>query len=330
MSPRWKEILPRPEWELLRRSQRRLLSPRGVPAPVSGRRIWREWSIGVYSGNSPLRLVPAEGVVNPVLTAAQVSEVPAQFVADPFMIKVGQRWHMFFEVWNLQSNKGEIGLAISDDTKSWVYQRIVLTEPFHLSYPYVFAHDGGYYMLPETFVANSVRLYKATRFPVEWTFVGTLLDGADYVDSSLFHANGRWWLFAGTGIPPYRADTLHLFCAEDLLGPWRRHRKSPVVRGNVRIARPGGRVLVRGGRIVRYAQDCDGGYGLRVRALEITELTLRCYRERELPTSPVLEGSGAGWNATGMHHVDPSHLYADQWLACVDGQIAHEDDGTHS
>lgn len=301
-----------------------------APAPSSRRRIRREWSIGVYSGDSPLRLVPAEGVVNPVLTGAQVSDVPAEFVADPFMIKVGQSWHMFFEVWNRQSKKGEIGLAVSDDMKSWAYQRIVLAESFHLSYPHVFLWGDEYYMLPESFLANSIRLYRATRFPVEWAFVRTLLDGRDYVDPSPFHANGRWWLFAGTGAPPYRADTLHLFYAEDLLGPWREHPKSPVVRNNVQIARPGGRVLVQGERIVRYAQDCNGGYGLRVRALEITELTPRGYLERELPGSPILEGSGAGWNATGIHHVDPSQLGGDRWIACVDGQIAHEDDGAPS
>lgn len=302
----------------------RLFRTRPVPPASVSRKIWREWSIGIYTGGSPVELGPAEGVVNPVLAAAQVSDVPADFVADPFMLRVGQRQYMFFEVWNRQTGKGEIGLAMSDDLKSWTYQRIVLAEPFHLSYPHVFDWEGEYYMVPESCAVNSIRLYKATRFPVEWAFVRTLLDGRDYVDSSVFHANGRWWLLAGTGALPYRADTLHLFHAESLLGRWRQHPKSPVVRSNVHVGRLAGRVLVQGDRIIRYAQDCDGGYGLRVRALEITELTTRRYREREFTQSPILEPSGAGWNASGMHHVDLIHHDADRWIACVDGQIAHE------
>jgi len=317
-------MLARSSKERLRPLFGRLFHARpSVPAPAA-RTVWREWSIGIYAGDSPLRLRPAEGVVNPVLTAKQVTDVPAEFVADPFMIQIGQRWYMFFEVWNRRTQKGEIGLAISDDTKSWAYRKIVLSEPFHLSYPYVFEWQGEYYMVPESRRASSVRLYKATHFPTEWTFVEALIDGRDYGDCSLFYASDRWWLFAGTGVPPYRADTLHLFHTENLLGRWRQHPKSPVARGNVHIARPAGRVLVHDGRIVRFAQDCDGGYGLRVRALEISELTTRRYRERELPESPILEPAGTGWNASGMHHVDPHHLDVGRWLACVDGQISHE------
>lgn len=48
------------------------------------------------------------------------------------------RWYMFFEVMNQDSDRGEIGLALSDDGIHWEYSQIVLVEPFHLSYPHVF------------------------------------------------------------------------------------------------------------------------------------------------------------------------------------------------
>jgi hypothetical protein len=34
--------------------------------------------------------------------------------------------------------EGEIGLATSEDGLKWDYKQVVLNEPFHLSYPYVF------------------------------------------------------------------------------------------------------------------------------------------------------------------------------------------------
>src|SRR6267142_1181613 len=108
------------------------------------------WSIGIYTGESPVKLRPAPNLRNPVLAASDVSDVPAVFVADPFMIRANDSWHMFFEVFNRETLKGEIGLAISANGRSWTYQRIVLQEDFHLSYPYVFEWEGEHYMVPET------------------------------------------------------------------------------------------------------------------------------------------------------------------------------------
>src|SRR4051812_33273086 len=96
------------------------------------------WSIGIYAGKSPLQLAPAPGAGNPVISAASVTDVPARFVADPFMLRENSLWHMFFEVLNDRNDRGEIGLATSPDGLTWQYRQIVLAEPFHLSYPYVF------------------------------------------------------------------------------------------------------------------------------------------------------------------------------------------------
>ena len=64
------------------------------------------WSIGIYTGDSPYHLSSAQ-ISNPVLTAESVTDIPAAFVADPFILK----GHMFFEVLRDDSPKGEIGLA---------------------------------------------------------------------------------------------------------------------------------------------------------------------------------------------------------------------------
>src|SRR5262245_13276304 len=67
-------------------------------------------------------------------------------------------------------------------------------------------------------------------------------------------------------------DTLRLFYSEDLLGPWVEHPKSPIVSGKPHIARPGGRVIVSGDRVIRYAQDDTPRYGNQVWAFEIVRL----------------------------------------------------------
>src|SRR5205823_6417872 len=150
------------------------------------------WSIGIYSGRSPFDLAPRQSR-NPVLTREAVSDVAASFVADPFMLDVNNVRYMFFEVMNWRANKGEIGLATSEDGLKWIYRQIVLAEPFHLSYPYVFEWMNQYYMIPESYQAGSIRLYKASRFPSQWVCVGSLLSGPHFVDPSIFRYEDRWW-----------------------------------------------------------------------------------------------------------------------------------------
>lgn len=279
-------------------------------------RPW-DWTIAIYGGDSPLQLTAAPGAANPVISARSVTDVSARFVADPFMVRVDGLWHMFFEVLNNAPNLGEIGHATSNDGLAWHYDRIVLKEPFHLSYPYVFQWNNDFYMIPESLGAQAVRIYRATSFPHQWTLVKDLFSG-QHADPSIFQYNGKWWLY--TCPTPHKHDTLALYSADDPLSPWTEHPSSPIIAGNKSIARPGGRVLNYDGRLLRFTQDCVPIYGKQVRAFEITELTLTTYKEHEVPESPVLVPGNSKWNASGMHHVD-AHFVNGNWLACVDGLV---------
>jgi hypothetical protein len=272
------------------------------------------WAIGIYTGDSPLSLSPPEGLKNPVLTARDVTDIPADFVADPFMVRTGEKWHMFFEAMNARTGKGEIGLAESDNGLNWRYRRIVLNEPFHLSYPYVFEWESEYYMIPEAHETNSVRLYKAIDFPNEWKICGTLLKGYPFIDSSVIHFDGRWWMFTAV-----TDGILHLYSSDSLFGPWILHPQSPLVMGDCGKARPGGRVIALHDKILRFAQDSDLCYGSMVRAFEVTQLTTAQYSEREVQDNPVIRARGSGWNAKGMHTVDSHQTAGKHWVACVDG-----------
>jgi hypothetical protein len=281
----------------------------------------RLYSIGVYAGPSPAALAPVPGV-NPVVAGADVTDALVTTVADPFMIRVDGLWHMFFEalVWSARGRKGEIAHATSADGRRWDYDRIVLEEPFHLSYPYVFEWRSEHYMIPESARASEVRLYRAAPFPHRWVHVKTLLSGAGLMDSSVFHRDGRWWMLTD-GSPSHGHDTLRLFHAAELTGPWLEHPQSPVVRDDPRRARPGGRVVQAGDALLRFAQVCEPTYGSSVRTFEIVALTQRDYEEVEI-AGPALGESGRGWNRSGMHHVDLHPLDDGTFLACVDGWAA--------
>lgn len=276
-----------------------------------------KWSIGIYIGEDPFNFLPPQNIKNPVLTAKDVIDRSAKFVADPFMVEENGTWYMFFEVMNAFTGRGEIGLATSDDGLHWIYRQIVLDEPFHLSYPCVFKWNNEYYMIPEAHQTRSIRLYKANEFPNEWVFVETLLGGSDFVDPTFFHYGGKCWIFTETN--PEENDTLRLYYSSNLFGPWVEHPGSPIVKGDANMARPGGRVISFDGRLVRYAQDDAPAYGNAVRAFEIKTLTTSNYREHEFDRNPILAATGSGWNAHGMHHIDAHQTKGRLWIACVDG-----------
>jgi hypothetical protein len=276
----------------------------------------QNWAIAILEGPSPLSLQHSSA--NPVLTKRDVTDVPADFVADPFMIRRPEGWHLFFEVFNRATVLGEIGLATSTDLRTWRYERVVLREDFHLSYPCVFEEQGEIYMIPETSMIQAVRLYKAVEFPSRWEPVADLLEGLPFRDATPFRHAGRWWLYTETGAH-WSEGTLRLYGAEELTGPWEEHPNSPLVIHDPSRARPAGPpILLSDGSFLRLAQDCSSVYGGEVRAFRVTRLTADRYVE-EAVEGRLVGASGRGWNAHGMHHVDAHQMESGDWVACVDG-----------
>ena len=282
--------------------------------------IETEWAIGIYQGNSCFKVYPAPGIRNPVLRGSDVTDVKAEFVADPFMVKASDKWYMFFEVMNSLTRQGDIGYAMSADGLNWKYQKIVLDELYHLSYPYVFQWEGQFYLIPESSEAGAIRLYKAVNFPNSWDFESNLIEGS-YADTCVFYTDETWWML--TCSKPKTHDELRLFFADKLTGPWTEHPTSPIVRGNPLKAQLGGRILLVKDGIIRFAQESLRTYGKKVRAFIITEITRIKYAEKEYEGNPILSAQGKGWNRHGMHHIDAHETIQGKWIAAVDGYRKH-------
>lgn len=142
------------------------------------------------------------------------------------------------------------------------------------------------------------------------------MEGRDYVDPSVASFDGSWWPFASVT----SNNSLFLFHAHDLEGPWVEHPLSAAVAGDLHSARPSGRVLVHEGRLYRYAMDVDPPHGTHhVWAFEVTTLTPTEYAERRVGEAPVLAPGGSGWTGQAMHHVDPHLARRGRWIASVDG-----------
>jgi hypothetical protein len=282
-----------------------------------------DWSISIYEGKNFLNLQPTAVVENPVLTRNDVSDALAAFVADPFIVKLPNNWLMFFEIFNQKRQKGELAFARSQDGYHWNYQQIILTEDFHLSYPYVFEFESNWYMIPESCEANSVRLYQAKKFPDTWEFVKEILVGSRFVDASILNFDGVWWLFVGVEPTDGSAcNTLKLYYADSLLGDWIEHPQSPIISDNSEISRPAGRIRQINGQPIRFTQNCAISYGYNVTAMQIESLTKTEYAEAKIQTDRdyLFDLGTLPSNHLGMHHLDFIMLDRDRCIACVDAR----------
>ncbi len=162
-----------------------------------------------------------------------------------------------------------------------------------------------------------MRLYRAVDGPRRFELDTVLLAGEPFHDPTLLHDDAGWWLFVevSDGEP---FDTLRLYHAGDLRGPWTEHPDSPVVDRDARIARPGGPVLVRGERRDRITQDGEGDYGLGLHAVPITTLTRERYAEGE--PVPLGQPHGTGWAARGIHHLHAVQRPDGAWRVAFDGR----------
>lgn len=273
-----------------------------------------EYKIGVYLMEKDDLFNIKEYGENPAITRESVDDIEAGFVADPFLVKYNQEYLIFYEVWNLDTQQGDISYSSSKDGKTWNYEGKVFDFDTHLAYPLVFEWNGTFYiMLDEG--ENRVSLFEAVDFPTKWERASVILEGDTFADSTIFHYNGTWYIFTSvTG-----ATNLRLFYSDDLLGPYNEHPMSPILEEEPDYSRPGGRVQYLDGELIRIAQDNYPNYGMQLWGFRILELSKTTYEEELIDEKPILQGY-ENWNWGGVHQMDLVEFDDDNYLVCIDGK----------
>jgi hypothetical protein len=88
-----------------------------------------------------------------------------------------------------------------------------------MSYPFLLEAEQRMLCVPETSDAQEICLYASERFPDRWVKIATLVTGVAIVDATLFHHGEHWWL-AGSEVAAFGANCeLHLWYAQDIMGP---------------------------------------------------------------------------------------------------------------
>ncbi|SMF58911.1 hypothetical protein SAMN02982989_0858 [Xaviernesmea oryzae] len=224
-----------------------------------------------FSWQTAYRFIDGPGIAEDKTIAGPPFTVLAddgqRFYADPFPMEHGGRHYLFVEEYPYARGRGIISVAELDEDGKFGRPRPVLEEPYHLSYPNVFAREGSIFMIPESGSAGQVVLYRAQSFPDRWVRDTVLIEGRNFNDATLLEHQGRLWMFGterfGSGSA---SDTMMIYSADNLRGPWEPHPLNPIVIDRAG-ARPGGNIIYMAGKIFLPVQDgtefYGGGLGLR-------------------------------------------------------------------
>jgi hypothetical protein len=258
---------------------------------TDGGGVWRTHTLA----GAPWTIVPDPGV---------------RFYADPFPFAYRGRTCIFVEDFDHRTQKGIISMLPFDAQGALGPARPVLEEPWHLSYPFMFEDAGEVWMIPESSADRSVRLYRADPFPDRWIPEAVLLSDIEASDATIIRHEGRLWMFAATrdGAGSW-SDTLSLFFASDIRGPWTPHPGNPILIDR-RTARPAGAMIERDGRIWRPVQDCTFGYGTGIGLVEVLRLQPDAYAQR---LDTVLHAD-ASWPGRRFHTLNQAG-----GIECIDG-----------
>lgn len=202
---------------------------------------------------------------------------PIVIEADPFLFVKENTLYLFYEEQRGNKGKGILKMTSTQDLKTWTKDVVILVEPFHLSYPNVFEYDGRIYMMPESGHNNDIRLYEMAEDMQSCRFVKSLIEGANFVDSTIFRHDNVNYLFTSVykGNSQYEA---RIYIGDDNLENWHQHPKSPFSTDNGN-ARCGGPIISCYNSYNRIAQNCSGSYGEGLNAMKIEELTPTSYSE---------------------------------------------------
>ena len=85
----------------------------------------------------------------------------------------------------VSSGAGRPHMVLEMDEHGNAPRRQGVDRPWHLSYPFVFAWQGGYFMIPESSSNRTIALKNAWNSPRWWRFRMNLMEGVDAVDSTL-------------------------------------------------------------------------------------------------------------------------------------------------
>lgn len=257
---------------------------------------------GAQPKNWTLLVGSADALQSGQITLRELRQPAGGFRADPFLFEYRDETWVFYESCANRDGVGRIEAGRIEGDQIVDISKVVLGGS-HRSFPFVFERSGEIFMIPETHANDRVEVWKCDNFPNKWSLHSYALEGRSPADTVFIDWQGESWLLTNLAAGTYRDHCIELH-AFKVDGPELKtveaHPLNPVVLDTTR-ARNAGRPFIRDGRLIRPAQiNSNGTYGYGLKFLEITDLSMTSYREREI--RKVIPN--VAMRTTGCHHFD--------------------------
>ena len=199
--------------------------------------------------------------------------------ADPFLFTEKGVTYLFAEIYDKKEKLGKIGYAVFDGERFSPW-KIVISEPYHLSYPNIFRWNGEIYIVPEANESRTLYAYKAVSFPDQWGKCEPILTDRRLTDTTFFDdTDGTHWMFT-YDIEENNQKKLYLY-AIDEAGRLTQSTDS-FLSDDDGSARPGGNFFRYKGDTIRVSQDCTGDYGVAVVFSKVISCSEKGYAEKPI------------------------------------------------
>ena len=225
---------------------------------LAGRTRISHWRIGLAHRSASNTLFEKRSVS---LKEFKWFEPPkGKFWADPFLVEANGSTYLFFEEYDYARKLGAIACCVLNDDLTLGPVQIVLSMPFHLSFPHVFEHGGKHYMLPEASESGGLTLFEAEQFPWKWRPIKTILP-ISCVDPIAFFHGDHWWLHTALRTEVGPASIAVLFYSKELTGEWILHPDSPTCVDYRNARNAGSLIKTDSGKLFRVSQSSESRYG---------------------------------------------------------------------
>ena len=240
------------------------------------KRYYHSWNIGFVESN-------AKDIVLSGSYKVQVHWVKHKykdrFFADPFILSVNEKEiKVLVEDYPYYDKKGMISLLTVDRaTYELIDKKIVLKQPYHMSYPFVMRKDDGeVWVAPEASQSGKLFYYRINEESGQLENQRELVQ-EPLLDSTIVEHNGKYWLFCTKRGEASNKD-LFIYYSDKPEGPWKAHVQNPVV-SNTKMARPAGYLVKDDNELYRVIQKCDETYGEAINVSHVTQLTENSFEE---------------------------------------------------
>ena len=187
--------------------------------------------------------------------------LPNTWCADTLLFEESGEHYLFVEQYDKKKDKGAIGYYTIENG-ILVSKGVIIENSYHMSYPFVFKHEGIIYMIPESSANSTVDLYVAEEFPNKWKLIRHLIENDNYVDSTVWEQDGQYFVHTykkRANAESGRAEwVLALFTLN--METLSMEQISERIFGT-NIGRPAGQLFMKDGVLIRPAQDCSKKYG---------------------------------------------------------------------